>query len=76
MTWIDEREPTPNMYCVPKRIERHEHGWAIVHGPNENMLAVKSSITGCMLLILEWKRRGMCESWHIDNLFIFDAIEW
>jgi len=73
--WKMARQRTPRLSCVPRAIVKHVCGWAIVHGEHD-MLAVKPTIHACMMLILEWKERNHCESWHIDNLFIFDKIEW
>jgi hypothetical protein len=74
-----ERKQTPYGMYIPQAIVKAnmlQGGYYVVHGERGNMLAWKPTIVQCMLLIMHWKRHGHCESWHIDNLFIFNRIEF
>ena len=75
---LADRKPTPHRYYCPRAIVKQDDGYAILHGPDNvaGTYAWKPTLTQAMLLILEWKKRGHCESWHIDNLFIFGKIEF
>ena len=72
----DDRTKTPTQDYVPRRIVRMAHGWGILHGSYDDLVLPQKTIRDCFLKIIEWKQQGLCESWHVDNLFLFDAIEW
>lgn len=73
---LEDREETPKANYIPYAIVKWEDGYAIQHGQFGTAMATKPTIEECLLLAMEWKRRGKCESWHIDNLFILGRIEF
>lgn len=71
-------EPFCHSFYVPRSIVKHLDGYAVAHGYKDDAVVYtkRNTISECISLCIEWKKRGFCTAGDIDALFLDKLIEF